>query len=170
MNPRRFPRSPDIQPRPFEDGHNPFADEAAAPAAKTESENLYGSPVQNDVQPRQSGDYEPVLPNRSVSVHVLGIVGAVLAGVSGGLAALAFLSGDWVGNILYCQPTSLASLAFSVPALYMAHSDWRAIRAGAMDPQGKRTTRNAWWLGCVGMILGLITTGAGMMALVVENL
>jgi hypothetical protein len=65
-------------------------------------------------------------------------------------------------------PLSLTSLALTIPAWYMAHGDLRAIRAGAMDPQGRRATRIAYALGCVGALISLLPAIGGIVSLLLS--
>jgi hypothetical protein len=167
MNAPRFPRSPDIHKRPFEDGKNPFADEEpVATGAKSEtSASAYAASVVDDQSPKQKIDYEAFLPNRSRTLLTLGVIGAVLSGLSVLMALLAIVSADWVEGMFYGSPVSFTGIAFSVPAWAMSHGDLRAIRAGAMDPRGLRGTRIAYWCGCFGSTVCALPTIGGIAAI-----
>ena len=169
MNAPRFPRSPDIHKGPFEDGNNPFADELPSRGASEKAgENVYGARVLDDVRPDRTGVYEAVLPNRARSVVILGAIGSVLSSISCVLALLTISSPDWVEGMFYILPISLTSEAFTIPAWIMARGDLGAIRAGAMSPLGRRGTRMAYWLGCLGTVVGVMPVLGGIAALIVS--
>jgi uncharacterized membrane protein YphA (DoxX/SURF4 family) len=176
MNAPRFPRSPDIHNRPFEDGNsgkNPFTDSEQAATPNSVASNPAGSAssayqtrVVDDRRPTQSGDYDAVLATRSRPLFILSVIGFVLSGLSVLLAVMAISSVDWVDGMFYGAPVSLTTIAFSIPAWVMAHVDLRAIRAGAMNPDGRRRTRIAYWLGCLGTLIGIMPAFASIVAVV----
>lgn len=165
MSERRFPRTPDIHNRPFQEGPNPFAEDASAELHPRSSENLYGSPVEGRSKGPGTGHYVATLPSRARSILMLGTAGAVISTLSLGLVCLALLSASWVSNAIYCLPIALLGVAFSIPGCTMGNSDLRAIRAGAMAPQGRRNTRIGFWLGVLGTLMGIFPAGVGLVAL-----
>jgi hypothetical protein len=168
MNAPRFPRSPDLGKRPFDDGSNPFTDQESLSASpKSDSAaGAYVASAVDDHSAKRAVEYEAVLPNRSRPLVIIGSIGALLAGTSLVLALMAISSSDWVEAMFYGSPVSLTAIAFAIPAWMMSHGDMRAIRAGAMDPAARRGTRWAYWLGCLGTLIGLSPAFGGIAALI----
>jgi hypothetical protein len=153
MTARRFPRSPEITPRPFDGGQNPFADDVTTPIPI--SDNPLQAPVSDDVQPYLPSDYVQSLPDRSARVMFFGVVGAFFVGISLIIAAVVLSTALWSVELVYCFPADLVGLAFTIPAWMMASRDLRAVRAGAMDPSGLGRTRVGYWCGCIGTLIGI---------------
>ena len=123
---------------PFSDerGSNPFADDGQD-VAPPDSEDPY-TPTATESYRHRPGDFETILPHRGRLILGLAIVG-LLAAVLGIPA--------W-----YFQSTHLGflALAATLPACIFAVSDLRAMRMGAMDPSGYRTTIWGGYLGLLG--------------------
>jgi hypothetical protein len=155
MTSRRFPRSPEITPRPFDGGPNPFADDVAPPIPF--SENPLAGPISGEVQPFKPVDYEQTQSDRSARVLLLGVVGASFIGVSLMIAIIVMLNtAVWAEELVYCWPANLMGLALCIPACIMAKNDLQAMRAGVMEGSGLRRIRIAYWCGSLGTLIGIL--------------
>src|SRR5687768_13096997 len=104
MNSRRFPRSPEISPRPFDGGPNPFADENSTPIPI--SDNPLQGPVHQEIQPYTPGDYVETLPDRSIRIFWYGVIGGSFIALSVLIAVVVFSSTPWGSTaVVYCFPT-----------------------------------------------------------------
>lgn len=153
---KRFPRAPQLGPRPFEDpnGPNPFADEPGKAIPYPDS--VFASSAAGEIQPYRPGDFVPALPNRSARVLGLGMVAMFFSATSLLILLLALSSGGLSSLLVYSWPTGLLAFSFSIPAWIMGGADLRAIRAGAMAPEGFRRTRIGYWCGCIATLTGAI--------------
>ncbi len=143
---RKYPGNSDEEPKnPFSDeqGNNPFADREETGAGATEtmaSENPYrGGGGAGGSAPRRVGGFETTLPHRGGTVLTLGIAGLF------GAAVFAF-----------CWPMLAINLFVTLPAWLMGQADLRAMQAGAMDPEGRGTTRAGYLLGIFGTLATLL--------------
>ncbi len=181
--PFRFPRNPGTQrPDPFvdEQGRNPFADpqpnDGAGPSegpTTSETSSPFTAPADRasrGASPayRVSG-YDTTLPHRSRTLLTVGVIG-LLGSILGALGGLAFvLIGYGFSEVVFLSglaPLSFLSLAASIPCWIMAGYDLRAIAAGAMDADGERGTRLAWYLGVGATLLSLALLSIVVVAIV----
>jgi hypothetical protein len=140
---RKYPGDSEEEPSdPFADdqGRNPFADqeEVRAETAAGSTLNPYlagagGRPA------HQIGGFETTLQHRGGTVLTLGILGIV------GAALFAF-----------CWPMLVINLFLTLPAWLMGQSDLRAMKAGAMDGEGRGMTLAGYILGIFGTLGTLI--------------
>lgn len=106
-------------------------------------ENVYApSAVDAPYQPR----YEVSQGHRGALLMVLAITGLM-----GALLGISSLAGWWV---LGWVPAFLAIVP-SGCAMGLGWQDLRAMRMGAMDPQGRNMTQLAFWLGALGTFASL---------------
>src|SRR6185436_10370077 len=109
MTPRRFPRSPEISPKPFEGGPNPFADEAPQVSY---SDNPLAAPATDEVQPFKPMNFVQTQSDRSQRVIMLGLVGTSLVCISVVIAiVVAATTRAWTAELVFCWPTNLLGLA-----------------------------------------------------------
>jgi len=155
----RFPRQPLAgRERAFvgPDGKNPFADGQASPPLVSTSDpsNVFAA-SQPSTFPADRLLYEAILPHRGRQILWLGIIG--LGGALLGILVL--------GPILWFVAFGLSELSLVVVtgamlvsfiAVYIGRTDLKAIRAGAMDPAGERSTVMGKRLGALGLVLGAI--------------
>jgi len=159
MSKFEFPNNPGVdRPNPFEgtDGKNLFGDEFQTADARlgTVDGNPYTAESQEGVQPYQPGGYETFLPHRGRLVFRMGATSCWVQAVGVIITGLAILLGGFIEGFVYSLPAPLFGLALSVPAWLLGHGDWAAIEAGAMDSEGKRSTRLGLWCGIVGTFVG----------------
>ena len=167
MTRRRFPRSPEMKPRVFDSGPNPFSDESTA--AVPHSDNPLAPSVTDEVQPFRAVEYEQTLSDRSGRVLVLGITGCCVVGVSMLIAIIVMLNtAIWATELVYCLPTDLVGMALCIPAWIMAKADLRAMKAGAMDDAGLRRTQIGYWCGMLGTIWGALPFANVLIAIVLS--
>lgn len=164
MTTRRFPRSPEITPRPFDGGPNPFADDVTAPVSH--NENPLAAPAANEVQPYKPTDYVPTLPERSSRILTFGIIGASFMAISVLVLAVVFFSTPlWSPELVYCLPANLLGLAFTIPAWIFGSTDLRAMQAGAMDKASRTRTRIGYHCGWIGTLVGLAPFVSALIAI-----
>jgi hypothetical protein len=158
-NPLLRPNDPRFtQPSPLDaEGRNIFAEgresEIVAPAANHQD----GSSVADDNLYRSAAENNPYQPRYEVSQRPRGRLLLVLAvtGLVGSLCGVSALAGWWV---LGWFPSFLAIVPAGC-ALVLGSQDLRAIRMGAMDPQGESLTQIAYWLGGLGVFTSLAMDG-----------
>jgi hypothetical protein len=154
MSSRRFPRSPEISPKPFDGGPNPFADENAQEIRY--SENPLAAPSTGEVQPFKPTDFVQTQSDRSQRVMMLGLVGAAFIGVSMLIAVIVAIAARALSTeLVFCFPTNLLGLALCIPAWILGSRDLRAMDAGVMDDSGRPRTRIGYLCGCLGTLLGV---------------
>lgn len=167
MTHRRFRRSPEIKPRVFDSGPNPFSDESSS--AVPHSDNPLAPSVTDEVQPFRPIEYEQTLSDRSGRVLILGITGCCIVGVSMLIAVIVmFNTAIWATELVYSLPTNLLGMSLCIPAWIMARADLRAMYAGAMDDAGLRSTRIAYWCGMLGTICGAFPFANVLLAIVLS--
>jgi hypothetical protein len=139
---RKYPGDSEEPSDPFSDeaGRNPFAerDEVRQAAEEGGPENPYlagagGKPA------HQVGGFETTIPHRGGTVLTMGILGIV------GAAVFAF-----------CWPLLVINLFVALPAWLMGQSDLRAMKAGAMNREGRGMTFAGFILGIFGTLGTLI--------------
>jgi hypothetical protein len=141
---RKYPGdSEENRTDPFADdkGRNPFADRenvAAETPAGDSPENPYLAGAGGQAA-HQVGGFETTLPHRGGTVLTLGILGIV------GAAVFAF-----------CFPLLVVNLFLTLPAWLMGQSDLRAMKAGAMNREGRGMTLAGFILGIFGTVGTLI--------------
>lgn len=150
--PFEFKNPLDGAPRPLSDGSgkNPFADEAE-PIADVDSDNIFAT--SGSTSPEVKAEYVSMLTHRGPLQLCLGVANLLICVASGVVAiwepaVTAILVANWV-----------LAIALSVKAI----RDLKAMRAGAMDHQGRSATRAA----CV---LALITIALTIPAIVLNIL
>jgi hypothetical protein len=141
---RKYPGDSDDKPSdPFADerGRNPFADpeEVAAETPEGASPDNPYTTCAGGKAAHQVGGFETTLPHRGGTVLTLGILGIV------GAAAFAF-----------CFPLLVINLFLTLPAWLMGQSDLRAMKAGAMNREGRGMTLAGFILGMFGTLGTLI--------------
>ncbi len=133
---RKYPGASDEgEKNPFNDeqGNNPFADretlgsETEAPNANVYTSGVTGNPV------HAVGGFETTLPHRGGVIFTMGLVGIL------GAAILAF-----------CWPVLFLNLLVTLPAWLMGQADLRAMRAGAMNTEGRGMTLAGYVMGILG--------------------
>ena len=161
----RYPAHPNTnRTDPFQDaeGKNPFADEGVNPE-KT-SDNPYAVSAVSEPLLCPADSCVVVYPHRGRTIFWLGMtgccsaLGAALA-LAGILAASAIAGGL---SVMCCLLLFIVSLTAGGTAWMIGRQDLRAIRAGAMDPDGLRLTQRGHRLGVAGTLISL-----GMLAAVV---
>lgn len=124
-----------------DEGKNRFSEEeseGSAPSSEVDySSNPFFTSAQQGAIPSYQPRYEVTQKHRGTLLLVLSIM--ALAGVSGGLAGLLTMYPYLFSLFIFSFPLNLITSL-------MSFQDLRAIRFGAMDPDGKTSTRIAFYL------------------------
>jgi hypothetical protein len=146
------------------DGKNPFADRDAT--SQPTADSPYAVPAgEGGISYRPS--YEAVCPDRGRTVFWLGISGCVCVAAAamsaGALWAIPNTATTVAGA--FCPILIIAALTLGGTAWMLGRHDLHAIRSGAMDPAGMKTTLRGHRLGVVGTVISV-----GVIAIFVAKL
>lgn len=165
----QFPEYPGLKrDNPFQDsaGRNPFADEV--PVYETHDDNLYGATPAATVV-KQEVAWEAVLSDRRRPILLMGVSGCAVGLLGLTLSVWARWNDATALVLVSSLPISFLALALSVPAVWHASQDLRAMRVHAMAQQGRRVVRWGWWLGCVGLLSSLFVISMILLAVVIDE-
>lgn len=146
------------------DGKNPFA-ESDAPSQPA-PDNPYSVPAgEGGISYRPS--YEAVCPHRGRTVFWLGVSGCVCVAAAalsaGALWAIPSQATTLAGA--FWPVLTIAALTLGGTAWMLGRHDLHAIRAGAMDPAGRKMTRQGHRLGVVGTLISVGVIGMALASL-----
>jgi hypothetical protein len=150
-NPLLRPNDPRFQKPEIRDaaGQNRFGDEvpAGTPAADA---GVFAAATEEGEQPYQPR-YEAQQADRGSVLLSLAGLGWGL-GLFGSISLLGFVSLGWMMPLLGMVP--------SAAAWFLAHEDLKTIYLGAIDAAARPRTRNAYWLGLLGLVLCAAVVGS----------
>jgi hypothetical protein len=150
-NPLLRPNDPRFQKPEIRDaaGQNRFGDEQ--PAGKLSGdEGVFAAAAADDERPYQPR-YEAQQADRaSVLLSLAGLGWG--CGLIGSISLLGFFSLGWMLPLLGLVP--------SAAAWFLAHEDLKTIDTGAIDAAARPRTRNAYWLGLLGLLLCAAVVGS----------
>lgn len=152
-NPILKPNDPRFtKPSPFDlEGKNRFSEANEVVTASAVNED--GSTFVDENRYSASAESTPYQPRFEVSQGHRGVLLLVLAvtGLVGSLFGISSLAGWWVLGWVF----SFLAIIPAGCALGLGWQDLRAIRLGAMDPNGRNLTQIAFWLGALGVFSSL---------------
>jgi hypothetical protein len=130
-----------------EEGKNPFA-EAESPQGESGGTDVYAATAAGDARPYvpQYDVQQEARPRLLLSLSGLGWLGGLLGGVS----LVGLYDTGWICPLLGVGPAAAGWL--------LAHSDLKAIEAGAMDASAHRQAHRALWLGVTALVACLAAT------------
>jgi len=130
-----------------EQGKNPFA-EAGGPQGQAAAADAFAVSGAEDARPYvpQYGVQQEPRPRLLLALGSLGWLGALLGGVS----LVGLYDTGWICPLLGVGPAAAGWL--------LAHSDLKAIEAGAIDASAHRLVSRGLWLGVTALVACLAAT------------
>lgn len=157
--PFEYPDHPNrnrIDPTRNESVDNPFSDPSGQQEADADPGNPYTASVVDDPVPYQPRDHQTTFRHRGGQIMLLGIAGLATWVLAATGLIVGFGTGTVVSGTLI--PLSAAAMLLGLPmswaAWLMGRHDYAAIKAGAMEPEGERSTRIGSRAGMLGTLGG----------------